>query len=81
VPFVRLPTVTDVAGGLPDTVVVACATPPANGVTMYDVGAPPVVGALQETSADAGPAVATTLGGAPGTGIGPPLGEYTTSTQ
>jgi hypothetical protein len=78
---VRLPTVTDVAGGLPDTVAVACATPPTNGVTAYAVGAPPVLGAVQETSAAAGRAVATTLEGAPGTGIGPPLGEYTTSTQ
>jgi hypothetical protein len=76
-----LPTVTAVAGGLPETVVVVCATPPTNGVTVYDVGAPPVVGALQETSADACPAAATTLDGAPGTGIGPLLGEYTTSTQ
>jgi hypothetical protein len=75
VPFVRLPTVADVAGGDPETVVVVWAAPPMNGVTVYAVGGPPVVGAFHETVADAGPAVAATLVGVPGTCTGPPLGE------
>jgi hypothetical protein len=74
-PFARLLIVADVAGGLPVSVVVACATPPTNGVMTYDVTGPPDTGAVHVSPAEAGPAVATTFVGVPGTGGGDAVGE------
>jgi hypothetical protein len=61
-----------VAGGLPVTVVVGCATDPMNGVTVYDVIAlPPLdAGADHDTVACPFPGVAVTFEGAPGTVAG-----------
>ncbi|HEY5152038.1 MAG TPA: hypothetical protein VIJ23_19940 [Mycobacterium sp.] len=71
VPFVNPDTVADVAGGAPDTVVDACATPATYGVTEYDVIAePPFDGADHDTTADPFPATADTPVGAPGTVTG-----------
>jgi hypothetical protein len=61
----------EVAGGLPETVVAGWATPPAYGVTVYEViGEPPSDGAVQVTDAEPFPAVAATAVGAPGTVAG-----------
>jgi hypothetical protein len=70
VPFVSPFTTVDVEGGDPVTVVGGCAVVPMNGVTAYDAGAPPAVGALQLTDARPLPAVAVTFVGAPGAGGG-----------
>jgi hypothetical protein len=66
VPFVNPDTVVDVP--VPVTVVGVCAVVPVNGVTTYPViGLPPFdAGAVQDTDADALPAVAVTAVGAPG---------------
>ena len=69
VPFVRPVTIVFVAGGLPVIVIGACAVEPTYGVTVYDVAAPPDMGAVQLTDAIALPAVATTFVGEPG-GLG-----------
>ena len=59
-----------------------CAVAPMNGVTVYDViGLPPSAGAVQVTTADAFPAVAVTLVGAPGAVAGPVFRVNITSTQ
>ena len=61
--------VTDVlvAGGLPLTIVGACAVVPMYGVTVYSViGLPPFEGAVQLTTAEPLPAVAVTAVGAAG---------------
>jgi hypothetical protein len=53
VPAERPDTVTDVAGGEPETVVGAWAAVPMNGVTVYIVIVlPPFAGAVQETAAE-----------------------------
>ena len=60
-----------VAGGDPVTVLAVCGTPPAYGVTVYDViGLPPLDGAVQDTVACPSPAVALTPVGAKGA-VGP----------
>jgi hypothetical protein len=67
VPLVSPLIVTDVAGGLPETVVAVCAVVPTNGVTVYVViGLPPLTGADHDTVADALLASAVTDDGAPG---------------
>ena len=64
-------TVVVVAGGVPDTVVGVWATPPMNGVTVYDViPEPPLAGAAHDTVAEPLPAVADTPVGVPGA-VGP----------
>jgi hypothetical protein len=71
VPFVSPVTVVEVAGGLPLTVVVGCATDPTNGVTVYEVIALPFdAGAVHDTVAWPLPGVAVTLVGAPGAAAG-----------
>jgi hypothetical protein len=77
VPFVSPVTVSLVGAGEPETVVVGCAVDPMKGVMTYEVTAPPELGALQLSPAEALPAVATTLVGCPGD----VAGEKTTSTQ
>ena len=60
-----------VAGGEPVTVFAVCGTPPAIGVTVYEVIAlPPFDGAVHDTVACPSPAVALTPVGAAGT-VGP----------
>jgi len=67
VPAERPDTVTDVAGGEPETVVGVWAAVPMNGVTVYVVIVlPPLAGAVQETAAEEAWAVATTFVGAAG---------------
>ena len=44
-----------VAGGEPVTVVGVCAVEPMYGVILYEVGCPPLDGAVQETFADVRP--------------------------
>ena len=65
-----------VAGGVPVTVVAVCAAEPMYGVMSYDVGGPPVAGAVHDTLAEAWPAVAVT----PVTWPGAPAGWKSTST-
>ncbi len=64
-----------VAGGAPDTVVAVCAVEPMYGVTVYDVAGPPVVGAVQDTVAEPGPAVALTPVTCPGRAAGAKTGS------
>ena len=66
-----------VAGGVPVTVFGVCAVAPMYGVISYDVAGPPLGGAVQDTVADACPAVAVT----PVTWPGAPAGANSTSTQ
>ena len=67
VPLLNPVTVADVAGGEPVTDIDVCAVDPAYGVTVYPViGLPPSEGALQDTTAEASPAVAETPPGAAG---------------
>ena len=68
VPFDNPDTNTTVTGGEPETVVVACATAPTNGVTVNDVIALPLSkGATQLTTAAPSAAQAETPNGASGT--------------
>src|SRR5664279_4547396 len=56
-----------VAGGFPVMVVGVCAVPPMDGVRVYEVMTlPPLPGAVQDTVAEALPAVAVTPLGAAG---------------
>ena len=60
-------TVTEVAGGVPDTTVGVLGVVPTNGVTVYDVmGLPPFAGAVQDTVTEPMPATAERLVGASG---------------
>jgi hypothetical protein len=69
VPWVRPVIVLLVAGAL--AVMGASAVVPTYGVILYAVGAPPVVGAFQRTSAEVLPAsAAVTLLTAPAAGVG-----------
>ena len=61
VPFASPVSVVLVCEGEPVVVVGVCATPLMYGVIEYVVAGPPVVGAVQDTSADLYPAVALTL--------------------
>ena len=69
-PGVRPETVLLVAGGEPVTVVAVWAVDPMYGVILYDVAGPPLDGAVQDTFADAEPAVAVTPVGVPGAAAG-----------
>src|SRR4051794_34880231 len=60
VPASSPPMVVCVAGGEPVTVFVVCAWEPTYGVTWYVATEPPLVGAVQDTSADLRPAAAVT---------------------
>ena len=67
-PLVNPVTVAVVEGGLPETVIGAKAVPPDEGVRAEEViGEPPLAGAVQDTDAEALPAVALTPVGVPGT--------------
>jgi hypothetical protein len=68
VPFVSPEIKVLVSGGVPVTLVAVCAVLPMNGVTVYEVGGPPVEGGVQLTAATALPALAETFVGAPGGG-------------
>ena len=57
-PVVSPVTVVLVAGGVPVIVVGVCAVEPMYGVIVYDVGGPPVDGAVHDTVAEVVPAVA-----------------------
>ena len=70
-------TVVVVAGGVPVIVFGVCAVAPMNGVIVYEVTGPPLAGAVQDTVAEAWPAVAVTPVGTPGT----PAGAKSTSTE
>ncbi len=78
-PFFSSLTVAVVAGGVPVTVVVGCASEPMYGVIVYLVTAPPLDGALQVRLADPAPAVAATFVTWPGAVRG--AGSKFTSTQ
>jgi hypothetical protein len=77
VPLVNPVTVVVVAGGLPVTVLGACAVVPTYGVTVYPVIAlPPFAGAVQDTTAEVSPATAPTPVGTPGTVEGVGMTEF-----
>ncbi len=75
----RLVTTAEVAGGDPVTTVTGRATPPAYGVTVYEViGEPPSGGADHETVALASPALVPTIVGAAGAVGAPPVCGFST---
>ena len=70
-PDVSPVTVAVVGGGEPVIVFGVCAVDPMYGVILYEVGCPPLDGAVQETLADVRPpSTALTFVTAPGAGIG-----------